>query len=124
MIEYARTESPLEKVATNPLREVLHASVSTMSFSEATGKCCLTVGHCNEMDMVRHEAPGQYFDIEPRGLLRQKGKIGVTILIGVKDIHGADPTLGDVMWIAGDDDSRNASHGRTILEYTQRVKVK
>jgi len=49
------------------------------------------------MDMIGHEAIGEYFNTEFLAVFLEPGQIRLTILICEKDVFAPVPTLGNVV---------------------------
>ena len=112
LVQNTRMESPLEEVTTDPGGEVLHAGVSPVSPAKPSCQRVFSMRYGYKVDMVGHETPDKYRDHVPRGLFPQHSKILTTIRFFMKDAHGPNTTLRDVMRITGYHYARQTSHGR------------
>jgi len=107
-------EAFLEKVAAHARAKVDGAGVAPMGFADGSGQCGFLDGHEDEMDVVRHQAPGPHLDRVLGGELCQQAQVGASISIICKERHRPDPPLDDVVGQLGQDDTRQAGHGWVI----------
>ena len=104
-------EAALEQVSAPAFAEVDVTCVSSMRFADALSKTRFRLRYCDEVNVVRHQAPGQVANAEPLTLLADLTEILLPILPREEDIHPADATLDNVVRKAWDDHSRYAGHG-------------
>jgi hypothetical protein len=74
------------------------------------------------MNVIGHQAPGQ--DLHPEGvrLLADQAQVGDAVLVGAEDSHRTNTALGDMVRVAGNDDSGQARHGERVAGADGPVK--
>jgi hypothetical protein len=86
-------------------------------------KRLVALRRCYQVDMVRHEAVSVNDESEALGLLLQKGKIDVPVVVNEKNVLPVVATLGDVVGESWNNDSRYSRH-ENILQKTYDLSRK
>ena len=96
----------------------------SIGLPDGAGKTFRTGGHGNEVDMVRHQAPGSNGDVLGTAPFCHQFDVGEIILVAKEGLLTAIPPLGDVVWRARGYDSCDSCHGSTLAEPVHRCQFK
>jgi hypothetical protein len=96
--------------------EIDAPGVPPMCLANGTSKPLRVGGHGNEVNMVRHQAPGPDGDVIGTAPLRHQIDIGEVIVVAKKGLLTAIPPLGDVVWEARDYYSCDSCHAIAIVK--------
>ena len=104
-------EALLEEVTPHPLAEVHGPRVATMGLPDAVGQRLRPGGHHDQMDVVRHEAPGP--EVQPRVApkLSEEVQVHLSVRVIIEERPGPDAALDDMVGEMGDHHPGQTSHG-------------
>ena len=85
-------------------------AVSAMGFGKGRPQTVLVAGHHDEVNRVRHEAPGPDLCAQGLGGLADQVEIGSLVAVIEEDRLPVIASLGDVMRQAWDNDARQPGH--------------
>jgi hypothetical protein len=105
LIKRAREEPALPQPATNSMRPVHMLCVAGVDWFQHVSQCRLIPGNGHKMDMIGHQAVGEYLQSVFLGILPQQVKIPLTVSISKEHIFSSVPTLSYMMC----DTSHNSS---------------
>ena len=96
-----------------------------MRFAKGTSKPCFRFRHGYEMDVIRHQTPGPYFNSAFLAPFGQQADIGIIIVRDEKGLLAAIAALGDMVGYSRHYYSGYSGHGRIVtvsnsksIEYT------
>ncbi len=97
------------QLVVRPFTEVHVSGVSAVRFSNTLRKTRFRFRDGDEVDMVRHQAPGEVANSESLALLTELTEILFPILLREEHIHSANATLDDVICDSRDDSIRGVA---------------
>ena len=88
----------MPKVPFPPIRLVNALCITHMKRLEHFLQTVVAAGNCNEVDVVGHEAVGEYFDLVFLAVFQQPRQVGRAIVVSEEDVFSTIPALRDVVW--------------------------
>ena len=75
----------------------------------------LPLRHCDQMDVIAHQAVAQHIQPKALRLTCQQLKVEPKIIVHEEHLLAVVPALGDKTWNAGHDNARDSWHGASVV---------
>ena len=83
-----------------------------MHLADRTGEGLFVGRHSDKVDMVWHEAVAPYVHGEMCAPFAHESEVGLIVVVGEEGLKASITPLGDMMWQAGSNGSRDSCHKR------------